>query len=127
MVRLALTLIKHEDTETAQAALRTAVDTEHPPVVAVASLGLGNLLALEGDPDAARAALQRAIDSGYPQIAQEAARSLQALPLSRQAAELPLDRTPHHGADQPDGPRAGDPVLKRSTHLTDGPEQADSE
>ena len=46
MVKLAIALIEHADMETAQAALQSALDTRHPPVVAVASLGLGNLPSL---------------------------------------------------------------------------------
>ena len=41
MVKLSIALIEHADMETAQAALQSALDTRHPPVVAVVSLGLG--------------------------------------------------------------------------------------
>lgn len=106
-------LLAHQgDTEAARAAFQRAIDYGDPQLAAAASLGLGWLLADHGDVPAARDAFQRAALSEYPQIADEAARNLQALPRARRASELPLERTLHHGADEPntipaDGPLEG--------------------
>jgi tetratricopeptide (TPR) repeat protein len=70
----------HGDTAAARDAYQRAVDSAYPEVVAAASLGLGGLLAEQGDIAAARGAFQRALRSENKQIAEEAARSLRALP-----------------------------------------------
>jgi tetratricopeptide (TPR) repeat protein len=125
-------LAREGDAEAAGAAFQQAIDSGYPQPADAASLGLGWLLADRGDLPAARDAFQRASRSEYPQIAEEAARNLQALPLARQAGEVPSERTPHHGAGQhdtipADGSRASDPVLQRSTDVTDGDEQVNLE
>lgn len=168
MVKLALALIE-EDMETAQAALQSAVDTGHPPVVAVASLGLGDLLAQQGDGEAPRAAFQRAIDSGDPQIAAAAAplelgrlladrgdtaaardafhhAALSEYPPDRrgsgpglagtaasppsESAAVGANTTPDPSQQDPfpaDSPRTSNPVLQRTTDLTDVDEQVSTE
>jgi tetratricopeptide (TPR) repeat protein len=119
-------LAQEGDAEAACAAFQRAIDSGYPEVAGVASLGLGWLLADRRDVPAARDAFQRAARSEYLQIAEEATRNLQALPLTSEAGDLPLERTPNDTISA-DGPRADDPVLKRSTHLTDGDDQVNSD
>lgn len=125
-------LAQEGDAEAARTAFQRAIDSGYPQLADAASLGLGWLLTDHDDVPAARDAFRHAARSEYAKIAQEAARNLQALPLAREAGELPLQRTAHHGAGQhdtipTDDPRAGDPVLRRSSDLTDGDEQVNSE
>jgi tetratricopeptide (TPR) repeat protein len=125
-------LTRRGEAEAARAAFQRAIDSGYPEIAAAASLGLGWLLADIGDAAGARDAFQRAARSEYPQISEEAGRYLQARPLVEQASELPLERTPHHGAGPhtaipADDLGADDLVLWQNTDFTDGEEQANTE